>query len=199
MSQLFELIDLTKNMGMPAIWSSEKGAEGFIWGDFLLAFQVSPKTVGTVAMEMCNKSPSPSPIQHLYSLIVFYRAESSPHGPSSRPILAFSIEKTNASALKSLLGVEVEQEQVDDYFVYEYNGSGHINRGTITKDLVNQEKAKELLLEMFSKRCKPFGPLESFGELKNILGLNTGSITLEEARKKRDKRGMGVFFRSLFS
>lgn len=38
MSQLFELIDLTKNMGMPAIWSSEKGAEGFIWGGLFIGF-----------------------------------------------------------------------------------------------------------------------------------------------------------------
>lgn len=195
----YQLVELSTSPTFPAIWSSEKGGEGYVWGDFVITFQVSPMTIQEGMGKMLKTDGFLfSPIKHLYSLTVFYRAERSPHGPSSLPIMAATIEVANLGNLMRLLGEDNPKKGMGEPMLCLFSNGTHRNFGEYSGDINNREECRQSLFRLIQEVLDLRGVPESLGGLCNAQGLNNGTVSLEEARRKRDGSGLSKFFKSLF-
>jgi hypothetical protein len=103
---VFDLLELTNWPSLPAPWSSLDAGETWVWGDFFLTFQLKPKTIFDLIMEMQGKKAEYRGMTYHYAMTVFYRIDRNPHGPSHRPIMTIALEQADMDIVANMLGSE---------------------------------------------------------------------------------------------
>ena len=92
----FPLIDLLEAFPiMPAPHSSIDAGEGFMWQNFIICFQKEPVSL----IEGLSGGAQQLPMKYPYSMTVIYHPEYTPHHPSTRSILALSLEQCTMALL----------------------------------------------------------------------------------------------------
>ncbi len=169
-----ELISLMNSPTLPVAFSSRMrgGAPRgrLLAGDeYYVVFEHRPLTVLQMTKVLTEKTIPEVPIHYLYVASVFYRKSRNPHGPSSRPILAFCLEYTEFTcAMKpqgfwaSLTGAAKEPAEV---FSAVFFPGGRANMGTVPNHFTD-ESAKEFLVGEACRRLQlPRGALRDVGPI----------------------------------
>ena len=169
-----ELISLMDTPTLPVAFSSRtRGGtpRGRLLAsdDFYVVFEHRPLTVLQMAKLVTEKTIPQIPLEYLYAASVFYRKSRNPHGPSSRPILAFCLEYTEFTcAMKprgfwaGLTGAAKEPAEV---FSAVFFPRGRANMGTVPNDFTD-ESAKEFLVGEACQRLKlPRGAFRDVGPI----------------------------------
>ncbi len=156
----FELISLTTFPSIPAAWSSllrGEGERGMVLAseDYYVVFEHRPLTFAQVAEFMTNKTLTQIPLEYLYAASVFYRKSRNPHGPSARPILAFSLEYTEFTCAMRRRGfwdslTNAPAEPAEVYYCL-FQPNARINMDKLPNNFTD-ESAKEFLLEGICER-----------------------------------------------
>lgn len=132
MKQEWELIELSKWPTLPMPWSSADEGETWVWGDFFLTFQKKPGMMREVPAGFASggEKPGPHPMIYHYTMMVFYRLDKNPHGPSHRPVIVISLEQLDYSMARQIY----EQQGKDASIFSAEETLGPIMGGLFTKD-----------------------------------------------------------------
>ena len=166
-SEVFELLALTQSLVMPAPWSSSTPGKCLVWDDYFALFQTNVLTTGDLMRSMQGK-PLQRELLHDYSLVVFYRRDKCPHGPTARPILIFSLERWDFDAFPpGMPRLGKGTEPFPTLCVYKANGRD--NYGTVTRPL-NQNDAFEILTEKMRTFLNLKGSPQIIGTINDARG-----------------------------
>ena len=166
---VFALLELTKWPTLSAPWSSVDAGETWVWGDFFLTFQKKPKTVQ-------GKKAEDRVITYHYAMLVFYRIDRNPHGPSHRPIMTVALEQTDTGMLAKKLDKKLDSE-VGEFLRAAYGGSKmgplmiglftgetHLNFGEYEED-TSPQAVKRKFLEILRRQLGVSGQPKMIGDL----------------------------------
>jgi hypothetical protein len=178
-----ELISITKWPTMPAPMHSEDEGEAWVWGDFVGILQKNPKTCSVLMAEMMNQlskermasPPLPAVMEYPYAMVVFYRKDRNPHGPSSQPILCVGIEQANYGAFSRLMGDSslgdglIPAEGKGNLMVGVFRSDGRSNLGGFD-ELLSRETARSKFFDVIRTELQPGGEPRYIGEIRVIYG-----------------------------
>ena len=192
-----QLISLTKWPTMPAPMHSEDEGEAWVWGDFVAILQKNPKTCVVVLTEVMNQlskernpsPPLPSVMVYPYAMVVFYRKDRNPHGPSSQPILCVGIEQANYEAFARIFGDSppgdglIPVEGKGNMMVGVFRSDGRSNLGGFD-EFLSRETARAKFFDVIRAELQPAGDPRHLGEIRAIHGHpDTGWPPIENATK----------------
>jgi hypothetical protein len=176
---------------------SEDEGEAWVWGDFVAILQKNPKTCSVLLAEMMNhlsKERKASPplsavMEYPYAMVVFYRNDRNPHGPSSQPILCVGVEQANYGAFSRLMGDSslgdglIPTEGKGTLMVGVFRSDGRSNLGSFD-ELLSKETARAKFFDVIRTELQPAGDPRYIGEIRAIYGHpDTGWPPIENATK----------------
>lgn len=201
------LISLREWPTMPAPMHSEDEGELWVWGDFVATLQKNPKICGVVMTEMINhlsnernaSSPLPDVMEYPYAMVVFYRKDRNPHGPSSQPILCVGIEQANFGAFARIFGDSsigdglIPAEGKGILMVGVFRSDGRSNLGSFD-ELLSKEAARSKFFDVIRTELQPAGDPRFLGKIRAIHGHpDTGWPPIENATKSSKGGCLSVF------
>jgi hypothetical protein len=165
-----ELIELVNWPSMPSPWDSIDEGEAWVWGDFVMLLQTKPMLVAEMLNEMTGKKNTKKPpLNYPYALTVYYRKDRNPHGPSSRSIMAATLEIADYSALGKLLGQNIQNNGPQEVVKGLFTANQRYNLGNYDGKL-DKESVRTYFFSLMRKQLSLSGEPKKIGKISDIHG-----------------------------
>lgn len=192
---IYPLLELSKWPTMPAPWQSTDSGETWLWGDFFLTFQKSPGLICDLLPEMKQITGGTRLLKYHCAMFAFYRRDRNPHGATSCPIMAVSLEEVDIGRATQSLPPETRAAlqaeagmQHRTLMLGLFIGEGRFNLGSFDGYIL-PEKVKERFFEIIGARLALTGQPKYIGTLLEAYGHPETGLP----PKKRKVGCMGIF------
>lgn len=191
MTQEADLISLHKYPTAPMPWVTKKPGDSYVWGDYVLLFQVHPPMIADGMQMMAaflekgkvqpGASASPA-LTYLYSLTVLYRRQIN---PSSRPVRLFGLEQVDMAKAPPELRDHAPADMPP--MIGEFAPGARFNLGEYSGNLVYRD-VRDKLLECARRSLGLTGEPEWIGAVADAkghpkTGIQKGALDLPASRK----------------